>query len=131
MAKKIYKWEIDPPTTGAHRSFDERAWPMAVDIEHDAPIARIRCEESYVPSLVKQGKHSPLKLSIADYSEASAKNGSFVWKTLKKEFATLDEAKAALDIVLAQTPQILKRNNLTQALNSNQETTETSSSPSL
>ena len=87
---KLY-WRVSEPHTGRYRSFHDRAWPTAYfDKEHTLSAVRLTCDDSYVPALVREGKHAPIRISIADYSGT---DGRFKWKRLIRVAVTLEEAK--------------------------------------
>lgn len=85
------KWKVGEAPTGPYRSFFNRPWPSA-EINGQA-AAMMHCETSYSASVVKSGKHEPIKVYIAVWHENGA---SFDWRSMKKRFATIDEAKAAV-----------------------------------
>jgi hypothetical protein len=102
------KWRVSEAPTGNYRSFAKRDWPAAdYNDSQLTPAAMITCNDSYCPADVKAGKHAPLKVWIADHSLAVKNDpevGSWKWRTLKGEFATLAEAKAAAANVLKKNP---------------------------
>lgn len=86
------KWQVSSAPTGAYRSFQRRAWPAGYDGEDVA--FHIYCEDDYSGARVKTGDHRELKITFTDRSVASEVNGAWVWRTLKKRAASLNEAKA-------------------------------------
>lgn len=101
-------WRVQEAPTGQFRSFHYRGWPSAEVNGKQAAI--IRCADSYVPRNAKTGKHSPLKVAIADHRALSNPGGGgFCYRTLSGEFATLPEAKAAAERFLTANPHFLER----------------------
>lgn len=87
---KLY-WKVSPPKTGHFMSFQFRSWPTAHFDKDERLIAvQLYCTDEYVPALVKEGKHAPIRIRIADYSKPG---GSFDWKLLTRVAMTLEEAK--------------------------------------
>lgn len=85
------KWKVGEAPTGRYRSFAHRSWPMAYDMDNpDKVIAYIVCEDSYVPRDAEDGRHAPLTIRVACYSDREV---GFDWKALKGQSATLKEAK--------------------------------------
>src|ERR1700761_336972 len=98
---KMYKWQVQEAPTGRYRSFHRRGWPHASYVTDGSALARIECDDDYYAPRVKAGNHAPLKLFFANYNVDPVKDGGFKWLKVKGEFATLDEAKAQLDKVIA------------------------------
>lgn len=96
-----YKWKVQPAPTGRYRSFEKRGWPTA-DYENGRVAASIECEDDYRPQNAKEGKHSLLTVRIADHSTKP-----FTWKKITKRFATLQEAKDAVDEIFKKYPEFL------------------------
>jgi hypothetical protein len=97
-----YRWKVAPPPTGRYRSFDKRSWPRAFyNNQRESIAGAIYSEDAYDPRNVKEGKHAPLIVRIADHSVTPWK-----WWQLKGTFPTLDAAKQAFASVLAKNPQL-------------------------
>jgi len=88
------KWKVEPPPTGRYKSFDKRGCPSA-DYPNGNCAINIYCDDPYIPSNVKEGKHSPLTVRIADYSKPSnpETGEGFTWRNLVQRFTTLKIAK--------------------------------------
>ena len=97
---RLYKWKVDPEPTGRYRSFKRRGWPTAY-YSDDRIAASINCEEPYNTQRAKSGNHSPLILRIAVYN-----GGSFVWRRVKGEFKTLEDAKKRFEELVEKFPAI-------------------------
>jgi hypothetical protein len=99
-----FVWRVDPPPTGQFRSFERRAWPSAE--VNGNPALRIECEanDGYTPARARgEEPHGLLSVRVADY-----RNGEqFRWRTLKQDFSTLSEAKAAGEAFLRKYPDFL------------------------
>lgn len=95
-----YAWKVQPPLTGRFRSFEQRGWPEAWYETGDIAAAVFCGTEDYSPAKARDGGHGPLAVRVADHSAAS-----FIWRRLKGEFATLDEAKKAVASCLAAHPE--------------------------
>jgi hypothetical protein len=90
------KWKVGAVPTGRYRSFQNRSWPDANYVgEGEISALNITCEEPYVPWKVRENKHPPLRVHIADYSNSSPEEGAFKWRRLKQSFTSLSEAKEA------------------------------------
>jgi hypothetical protein len=98
-----YRWKVQPKPTGRFASFERRGWPEV--LVGDVMIAYIRCEDDYIPHLVRLGLHKPLKLMIRCRRELT-KNNNCPWTfyKFKTEFATLPEAKKALSDFIEKYP---------------------------
>ena len=109
MAQIKLKWKIGDAPTGRYHSFFDRGWPSATI--NDRPIAAIYCVKGwgYTHHLAKSGDHPPLTLSIADYSDPSPEKGAFVWRKVKGEFLTLDDAKKRAVFIIANRPDFLPK----------------------
>ena len=95
-----HRWRVAPPPTGPYRSFDRRGWPSA-EYPDGAICAHIVCEDEYRPERARTGKHRPLTLRVANHSVRP-----WQWMRARGQFATLDEAKAALARILATAPSL-------------------------
>jgi hypothetical protein len=102
MTVKKY-WRVSPKPVGRYRSFESRSWPSA-DYSDGRVCARIACDDDYTPNAAKTGKHKPLILRIANYAHTP-----WQWVRAKQEFATLAEAKAALDRILETAPSLMPK----------------------
>jgi hypothetical protein len=102
MAKMKYKWKVSSVPTGRYRSFEKRCWPSA-EYADGSFAAEIYCEDSYEPWRVKCGEHKPLELLVRDFSSQQ-------WKKVRavNRYATLPEAKAALEKIFEQYPHLQK-----------------------
>jgi hypothetical protein len=100
VIKRKLIWRVDPAPTGPYRSFATRAWPSAHDSQEN-PVARILCEDEYRPVNVREGRHRLLRVRVAlkpipgSVTEKKGLQG-FTWRTIKGEFARLDDAKEAV-----------------------------------
>lgn len=101
MAKVKVKWRVSAEATGPYRSFERRAWPSA-DYADGSAAAHVMSADEYVPSLVKEGKHAPLTVRVADHSVKP-----WQWRKMKGEFATLAAAKEAFDALLVSHPELV------------------------
>jgi hypothetical protein len=102
------KWKVDSPPVGAYRSFSRRGWPTAEYADGKAAV-QLQCEDEYVPRDVKEGKHAPIAVYVADWNikpEERDKRGAFVWRKLKSTFPTLKEAQAAAAKVVDEHPEL-------------------------
>ena len=97
-----YYWKVNPEPTGRYRSFHKRSWPDAWWKVGERIAASIECPDDYVPRHAKSGNHAPLRVRVADYSQGS----SFTWRTMRGEYATLADAKAALARLLELRPEL-------------------------
>jgi len=87
-------WKVGDAPVGRYRSFDHRSWPSAYfDKKHDLAAAYLSCEDSYAPWRVREGKHGPIIIRVADWNVSKERHGAFEWRRLKKEAKTLEEAK--------------------------------------
>jgi hypothetical protein len=87
MTKKL-QWRVAEPPTGPYRSFYKRAWPVAY--LRGQMVFMLTCEDSYVPSLVREGKHAEIKINVAYHKN---KVIGWDWRRLKQRAKTLSEAK--------------------------------------
>jgi hypothetical protein len=102
-----YIWKVSEAPTGPYRSFQKRGWPTA-ETPAGEVVATIGCVDDYRPADVKTGKHQPLILRVrrkTSTSEEIEKFGGFRWLRMIKEFATLDEAKAAFKRFVDNNPE--------------------------
>lgn len=104
------RWRVQDVPTGRWRSFDKRGWPTA-DYDNGETAAAIHCEDDYRPSQVREGKHAPLTLRIADYSKPSnpTTGSGWTWVKATKQFATLEEAKRGAERILQAHPQLMPK----------------------
>lgn len=106
--KKI-RWEVSLVPTGQYRSFDRRGWPTAYC--GDKIVARLWCNDEYVPKNVRSGNHAPIRVYVAQYSHdevTKSKYGGFRWRKLRREATTLDEAKSLVTETLRRYPGLLE-----------------------
>lgn len=98
-------WKVDHAPTGRYRSFFKRSWPTGwSDRAETYPVATIRCADDYRPAKVRTGDHAPLKVDVAIRNDGAAAvdKGAFSWRTLKGEWKTVAEAKAASEKFYAE-----------------------------
>lgn len=60
-------WKVAEAPTGMYRSFERRGWPVA-HYADGSVAACISCEDDYCPRDVREGKHAPLTVRVADHS---------------------------------------------------------------
>ena len=89
--------------TGPYRSFSHRGWPTAT--VGDKVVGHVTCEDEYVPRQVREGRHKPLRVRVADYRQDGP---GFTWRRLKQEASTLDEAKEIFRAFLEAHPEVFK-----------------------
>ena len=106
MSLKI-KWRVSPEPTGRYRSFENRAWPQA-EYANGQPCAWILCEDEYYPPDVREGRHRPLTVRVADHSRPEG----WMWRTLKTRRTTLADAKAAVEQFLTSNPTWIPKGEL-------------------
>ena len=99
---KLITWKVQEAPTGYYRSFSHRGWPQAF-YAGNRMAASIECEDSYRPADARNGTHAPLIVRVADYSAKP----TWTWRKMKGQFATLAEAKAAFEALLAKTPTLI------------------------
>jgi hypothetical protein len=97
-----YKWRVGSVPTGRYRSFEMRPWPGLYGNEQI--LASISCDEEYVPDHARTGQHTPLTLFVYNYSQGTQQRKIY---RLKKQFATLPEAKAAAEAYFKNHPEAL------------------------
>ena len=99
-----YKWKVASEPTGQYRSFQRRGWPTAYYTDgHIA--ASIVCVDDYHPRDAREGRHALLRVQVADYRHPLAGN-TWVWRSMKNLFATLQEAKDAFAKLLVDHPEL-------------------------
>ena len=96
-----YKWIVDIEPSGRYRSFEKRGFPSA-EYENGQIAAHMVCEDRYIPSDVKIGKHKLITLRIADHSFSPWK-----WRKLVGQFKTVQDAKNAFARILIKHPEIM------------------------
>ncbi len=102
-------WKPDPPPAGRYRSFFKRGWPTGwSNDEHAHPIVTFTCADEYLFARAKVGNHAPLKIRVALRNDEAVREkcGAFTWRTLKGEWATLAEAKAAATAFYVMHPEM-------------------------
>ena len=100
--KKVkLKWKVAGAPSGLYRSFQRRRWPTAY-YPDGRVAASFSCEDDYVPSLVRQGKHGPLTVLIADHSSKPWR-----WRKAKVTAPTLAEAKSIVLHILERNPAMM------------------------
>ena len=100
------KWTVGEVPTGKYRCFEKRGWPWATYPDGNM-AAHIYCKDAYEPRLVKEGKHGPLVVAIADYNVVDVKTqGKFVWRKFQPQAITLNEAKEFAKGVIEARPEI-------------------------
>ncbi len=87
------KWRVGSVPTGRYRSFEWRRWPCFYS-GNEHILASISCNEEYVPARARTGQHTPLTLFVYDYSQGIQNRKMY---RLKRQFATLSEAKAGAE----------------------------------
>ena len=100
MSKKLITWRVSDPVP----SFHVRGWPLACFTGTDNVAARIECDLGYSKERADSGKHEPLTVYVARWfalPNATPVRCTFEWRKLTKKCATLAEAKAAAERVLA------------------------------
>ena len=104
------RWKVQEPSTGRYRSFNRRVWPNA-DYADGRPAASIDCEDEYHPASVREGKHAPLTVRIADYSRPSniTTGAGFTWVKIIRQFTTLQEAKQGAERLLQNHPELMPK----------------------
>jgi len=86
------KWRVAEKSTGQYRSFYRRGWPTAS--LSDGRIAfMLRCDDEYVPALVKEGRHAEIRIHVAMWRERAGDHPTFDWRRMSDPVATLQEAK--------------------------------------
>lgn len=105
-------WKVGDKPTGRYRSFDKRSWPVAwwgkPELAASQVAAFITCVDEYVPMLVREGKHAPLTITVCHYNHPEARNTGKRFR-LKKQAATLDEAKQMVDAFYKSHPDWLPK----------------------
>ncbi len=100
-----FKWKVSEPPVGRYKSFQKRMWPGASYLnKKESPAAQIYCEDGYKPWKARSGEHKELTLCIADHSVMP-----WAWRTIKKRFKTLVEAKIAFDIFIKNHPEYMPK----------------------
>jgi len=97
------KWEVSPAPNGPYRSFQTRGWPIGF-LPNGQRVLLSSLDE-YVPAKVKAGDHQPVAVSVDVFNEAY---GTTKLVTLKKQGATLAEAKAIAADFFERNPQYIK-----------------------
>jgi hypothetical protein len=107
-------WKVADKPTGRYRSFDSRAWPNAWwgKPEAGSIAALLSCTDEYVPALVREGKHAPITITVCHYNHPEAGNSSKRFR-LKKQAATLDEAKQMVQAFYDSHPDWLPKEKQT------------------
>jgi hypothetical protein len=108
---KIY-WRVADKPTGRYRAFDKRSWPTAwwgkPEAADSCVAAFMNCADEYVPERVRQGVHAPITITVCHYNHPEAGNSSKRFR-LKKQAATLDEAKQMVDAFYKSHPDWLPK----------------------
>lgn len=104
MKKTKLTWKVaERPSNPWH----ERCWPMAF-FKDGIPAIQLSCHDEYVPALVKTGRHAPIIIRVADRRpETLEKKKTWVWRKLKAEAATLEEAKAIAQRFVDENPDFV------------------------
>lgn len=106
------KWKMADAPTGRYRAFEKRGWPslMYTDAAEEGTIAAmLRCNISYHTRVAESGEHPPITVHIAFFRINERGIETFDWRKLKKEFANLEEAKAAAEKYVRENPSIRPR----------------------
>jgi hypothetical protein len=107
MALKLV-WRVEPRPTGRDASFQTRGWPSA-ELEDGTAAVSLHCADEYVPADVRAGRHGPITIKVADRRpETIAEKGAWIWRTLKRKAATLDEAKAIVAEFMTANPHVVR-----------------------
>ncbi len=97
-------WKVAEKPSGRYRAFQQRGWPTADFKGTDFCAVMLRSEDDYVPRRVREGDHKPITIYIAFYedrpAESKAPGQIFKWRPLKRDAATLEEAKARAEAFL-------------------------------
>ena len=99
------KWEVSPVPTGKYRGFSRRGWPIGFLKDNESQRVLLSCEDEYRPSLVKEGNHSEIKVSLDIYNEGY---DNYKLVTLKMRPHTLSEAKELAADFFKANPQFIK-----------------------
>ena len=107
------KWKVSDKPRGPYRSFEVWQWPMLWD-DKGRPIMKVVCEDAYTPARGRgEQSHDPLQLYVADYRPESNPSGrGFQWRRVKRQYATLEEAKAGAQRILDAMPELFKEADL-------------------
>lgn len=85
------KWKVGEKPTGRYRSFAKRGWPTA-EYPCGKPAAFLRCDDSYTPSNLALGNHSPITVHLCHHQHPKRGNSWAVMRS-KITFETLRDAK--------------------------------------
>lgn len=99
------KWTVGEAPTGTFRSFHKRMWPSACEKHTGKMAVQLYCVDSYEPRNVREGKHGPIQIQVADHRNKTA---GWEWRRLKERPATLAEAKALAQKFFDLHPEYLK-----------------------
>lgn len=94
--KNLLKWKVSEKPSGLYSSFSRRQWPSATYTRSGCPAVDLSCDDEYIPEFVKENRHGPITIRVAEWHNDPAirdKKGSFTWRTLKVRANTLLEAK--------------------------------------
>jgi hypothetical protein len=94
------KWELAYKPTGRFSFLEKREWPRAHYQGTERIALIIYCEDAYSLKSAKTGSHQELSVRVADYSVPHG----FQWRTLRRRFATLTDAKEAATKFLEERP---------------------------
>lgn len=86
------KWKVQEAPTGPYKSFHRRGWPLA-NFEDGSYAATLHCDDYYAPSRVRNGVHSPIKVTVALHGRKEEGKG-LITAQLKQTAETLGEAKS-------------------------------------
>lgn len=106
-----YKWKVSEEPTGLYRSFARRRWPTA-SYENGNVAARIDCADDYNPRNAREGRHELLIVWVAVYRPDAGI--TWQWQSMKRRFATLQEAKDGFAKLLVDHPEIMPAKTSTE-----------------
>lgn len=106
------KWQGSDVPTGRYRSFERRGWPTAT-IGDGIAMVRLLCDDGYIPTNVKTGKHGEISIHIAFWHTDDERHvqdvGAFRWVTLVKRAASLSDAKSIAQEFLSRRTEFVER----------------------
>ena len=100
-------WRVEPRETGPGRTLRLRGWPMAFLRTNELPAFRVQCETPYTQAAALSGRHAPLRLLYADYSQHAI--SGFTWRRFVKPFATMQEVKSFAESYVHRHPEKFKQ----------------------
>lgn len=104
MKKTKLTWKVAERSSSP---WQKRSWPTAFFKDGNIVI-QLFCHDEYVPALVKIGRHAPITIHVVDRRpETLNKHSTWIWRKLKAEAATLDEAKAIAQRFVDENPDFV------------------------